>query len=116
MNAQPERVSITWQRFVEIFNDQYFPQIYRTQKEQDFITLKEWRMLVMEYEEQFTALSRFAPKLVCAEDAKCRQFEQGLDLPIRSRVSAFEITRYAELVNKSKIVERDVKELLGRWE
>ena len=64
----------------------------------------------MEYEEQFTTMSKFAPELVCAEDVKCRRFEQGLDLSFRSRVSAFENTRYAELVNKAKIVERDVKE------
>ena len=65
---------------------------------------------MVEYEEQFTALSRFAPKLVSVEDTNCRRFEQGLDLSIRSRVSAFELTRYAKLVNKAKIVERDVKE------
>ena len=41
-------------------------------------------MSVLEYEEQFTALSRFALELVSAENAKCRRFEQGLDLPIRS--------------------------------
>ena len=32
-NAQPEGVPISWQRFVDIFNDQYFPRIYRMQKE-----------------------------------------------------------------------------------
>ena len=40
MNAQPRRVPITWQQFVDIFNEQYFLRIYRTQKEQEFITLK----------------------------------------------------------------------------
>ena len=74
---------------MEIFNDQYFPHIYHTQKKQDFITLKQGRMAVMEYEEQFTILSRFAPELVSAKDTKCKRFEQGLDLSIRSRVSAF---------------------------
>ena len=69
-------------------------------------------MSIVEYEEQFTALS-LTPELVYAEDAKCRQFEQGLDLPILSHVSALEITRYAKLVNKAKIMEHVVKELLG---
>ena len=32
-NTQPEGVSITWQRFVKTFNDQYFSRIYRIQKE-----------------------------------------------------------------------------------
>ncbi|XP_057481971.1 uncharacterized protein LOC130768882 [Actinidia eriantha] len=94
---------MTWQWFLEFFNDQYFLRIYGTQKEQDFINLKQGRMTVVEYEEAFTTLSWFAPELVCAEDAKCRRFEQGLDLSIRSRVSAFEITQYVELVNKAKL-------------
>ena len=72
MNAQLEGVPITWQQFMGIFNDQYFSRIYHTQKEQEFITLKQGRMSVVEYKEQFIALSRFAPELVCAEDAKCR--------------------------------------------
>ena len=113
MNAESKGVPITWQQFMGIFNDQYFSRIYRTKKEQDFITLKQGRMSVVEYEVQFTALSRFTPELVCAEDAKCRWFERDLDLPIWSRVSAFEITRYVELVNKSKIMEHDVKEFLS---
>ena len=58
-----------------IFNDQYFPRIYHIQIEQDFISLKQGRMSMVEYEEQYIALSRFAPELVCAEDVKCRQFE-----------------------------------------
>ena len=37
MNAQPERVSITWQRFIEILNEQYFSRIYHTHKVQEFI-------------------------------------------------------------------------------
>ena len=67
-------------------------------------------MSVVEYEEKITALSRFAPKMVRAKDMKCRRFEQGLDLQIRSRVAMFEINIYSELVNKAKIAERDMME------
>ncbi|XP_057476958.1 uncharacterized protein LOC130764673 [Actinidia eriantha] len=81
-NAQPEGVPISWQRFVDIFNDQYFPRIYRMQKEQEFMSLKKGTISVGEYEEKFTALSRFAPEMVRTEELKCRRFEQGLDLQI----------------------------------
>ncbi|XP_057482041.1 uncharacterized protein LOC130768974 [Actinidia eriantha] len=76
---QPEGVLISWQRFVEIFNDQYFPRIYRMQKEQEFMSLKKRTMSIVEYEEKFIALSRFAPEMVRTEDMKCRRFEWGLD-------------------------------------
>ncbi|XP_057478100.1 uncharacterized protein LOC130765643 [Actinidia eriantha] len=115
-NAQPEGVPISWRRFVEIFNDQYFPRIYRMQKEQEFMSLKKKTMFVVEYEEKFTALSRFAPEMVHTEDMKCRQFEWGLDWQIWSRVSMFEINIYSELVNKAKIAERDVMEFQNRRE
>ncbi|GFY95012.1 hypothetical protein Acr_10g0003970 [Actinidia rufa] len=115
-NAQPEGVPMSWQRFVDIFNDQYFPRIYRMQKEQEFMSLKKGAMSVVEFEEKFTALSRFAPEMVRTEEMKCRRFEQGLDLQIRSRVSMFEINIYSELVNKAKIAERDVMEFQNRRE
>ncbi|GFY91340.1 hypothetical protein Acr_07g0015360 [Actinidia rufa] len=86
-NAQPEGVPMSWQRFVDIFNDQYFPRIYRMQKEEEFMSLKKRMMSIVEYEEKFTALSRFAPEMVRTEEMKCRRFEQGLDLQIRSRVA-----------------------------
>ncbi|GFS42100.1 hypothetical protein Acr_00g0078100 [Actinidia rufa] len=115
-NAQPEGVSMSWQRFVDIFNDQYFPRIYRMQKEQEFMSLKKGAMSVVEFEEKFTALSRFAPEMVRTEDMKCRRFEQGLDLQIRSRVAMFEINIYSDLVNKARIAEREVMELQNRRE
>ena len=64
-----------------------------------------------EYEEKFTTLSRFAPEMVRTEEMKCRRFEQGLNLQIRSRVAMFEVNIYSELVNKEKIAEHEVKEL-----
>ena len=42
------------------------------QKEQEFMSLKKVTMSVVEYEEKFTALSRFAPEIVRVEDMKCR--------------------------------------------
>ncbi|XP_057506535.1 uncharacterized protein LOC130789736 [Actinidia eriantha] len=115
-NVQPEGVPISWQRFVKIFNNQYFSCIYRMQKEQEFMSLKKRTMSVVEYEEKFIALSQFVPEMVRAEDMKCRRFEQGLDWQIRSCVSMFEINIYSELVNKAKIVERDVMEFQNRQE
>ncbi|XP_057508542.1 uncharacterized protein LOC130791418 [Actinidia eriantha] len=113
---QLEGVPISWQRFVEIFNDQYFPRIYRMQKEEEFMSLKKKTMSIVEYEKKFIALSRFAPEMVRTEDMKCRRFEQGLDWQIQSRVSMFEINIYSELVNKAKIAERDVMEFQNRRE
>ncbi|GFY90953.1 hypothetical protein Acr_07g0011490 [Actinidia rufa] len=86
------------------------------EKEQEFMSLKKRTMSVAEFEEKFIALSRFAPKMVRTEELKCRRFEQGLDWQIRSRVAMFEINIYSELVNKTKIAEREVMEFQNRRE
>ncbi|XP_057490945.1 uncharacterized protein LOC130776710 [Actinidia eriantha] len=77
---------------------EYFPHIYRMQKEQEFMSLKKGTMSMVEYEKKITALSRFALEM------------------IRSRVSMFEINIYSELVNKAKIAEQDVMEFQNRRE
>ncbi|XP_057505361.1 uncharacterized protein LOC130788623 [Actinidia eriantha] len=101
---------ITWIEFVEAFNDHYFPMAYRYEQERAFIHEKQGQISINDFEAQFTALSRFAPDLVRTEEAKCRRFLDGLNTNIRRGVEPFEITNYADLVSKAKIVEKGLKE------
>lgn len=48
---------ITWDLFVEAFLEKYFPSQVRDNMEVDFMRLKQGSRSVVEYEEQFTALS-----------------------------------------------------------
>ncbi|XP_057482044.1 uncharacterized protein LOC130768977 [Actinidia eriantha] len=65
---------------------EYFPRIYRMQKEQEFMSLKKRTMSVVAYEEKFTALSRFVPKMNRREHFKKRRFDSGTG-PSRQRSS-----------------------------
>ncbi|KAH9722450.1 Endonuclease [Citrus sinensis] len=58
---------ITWELFLEAFHEKYFPERVRYQMEADFLRLTQGTESVAEYEEQFTALSRFAHTLVANE-------------------------------------------------
>ena len=64
LRAGLQDAPITWELFLEAFHEKYFPERVRHQMEADFLKLTQGTKCVAEYEEQFTALSRFAPTLV----------------------------------------------------
>lgn len=102
---------ITWQRFVQIFLEKYFPRFMENQMELKFLELKQNSLSVAEYEAKFTELSRFVPEFVNTEEKKSRRFQQGLKPWIQNRVAIFECTDYATLVQKATIVETGVDQM-----
>ena len=78
--------------------------------EADFLNLTQGTKSVAEYEQQFTALSRFASKLVPDEDSRCRRFFEGLRPAIKSRLSVLKLTVYADMVDRAMIAERYLTE------
>lgn len=62
--------SITWAQFKERFYEKYFSANTRYNKQVDFMQLKQGAMSVEEYEQEFTKLSHFAPKMVATEKDK----------------------------------------------
>ncbi|XP_074346472.1 uncharacterized protein LOC141685258 [Apium graveolens] len=73
--------------------------------EMKFFELKQDNMVVGEYEKRFTELSRFMGEYVDSEDKRAKRFQQGLKTWLRSRVIAFELTSYAEVVQKVMVIE-----------
>ncbi|XP_074324309.1 uncharacterized protein LOC141661222 [Apium graveolens] len=92
---------ITSDRFKRMFLDKYFPRYMQTQMEMKFFELKQDNMNVGEYEKKFTELSRFVGEYVDSEEKRAKRFQQGLKPWLRSRVAAFELTTYAEVVQKA---------------
>ncbi|GFZ12689.1 hypothetical protein Acr_23g0010740 [Actinidia rufa] len=73
-----------WPRFLEVFNEEYFPEMVRDQKVQEFLNLKQGNMIVVEYNAKFIELSRYAPHIVSTESHKARRFEAGLRWNIKN--------------------------------
>ena len=67
-----------WPRFLEVFNDEYFPETIQDQKIQEFLNLKQGKITVGEYNTKFIVLCRYAPHIVSTESRKARKFEAGL--------------------------------------
>ncbi|XP_028123199.1 uncharacterized protein LOC114320263 [Camellia sinensis] len=55
---------VTWDRFLELFYDKYFPQSIRDKKVTEFETLRQGNKTIAEYEAQFAELARFAPHML----------------------------------------------------
>ncbi|KAH7855338.1 hypothetical protein Vadar_023846 [Vaccinium darrowii] len=109
---------ITWERFVKVFNDQYFPESYRFEQEAAFITLEQEKekMTVPEYEAKFNALSRYASDMVDTDEKKCRRFKAGLERNVRTRLTSYKQANYADLVDMARKVGKDVEQMLDKRE
>jgi len=51
---------MTWERFIELLDNKYYPRDVQRMKEREFLNLKQGRMTVMEYAARFNELSRFS--------------------------------------------------------
>ena len=60
----------TWEEVRELFMGKYFPVSARHIKAQEFLELKQRKMVVLEYEAKFTKLARFTDDYVATDMAK----------------------------------------------
>ena len=56
-----ENARITWDKFKEVFNETYFPEVVSDRKAREVFDLVQGSMTVEEYTAKFIDLSRFAP-------------------------------------------------------
>ena len=71
---------ITWNLFVQEFNEQFYTQFHRDQKMQEFFLLRQFEKIVTQYESKLRA--KFVPELANSEEYLCSKFEEGLSLKI----------------------------------
>ncbi|XP_074327956.1 uncharacterized protein LOC141665874 [Apium graveolens] len=62
--ALEEEGPVSWNRFIELFLERYFPDYLQNQLEVEFLELKQGEKSVLEYEAKFTELARLAPGYV----------------------------------------------------
>ena len=74
---------IPWEFFVQEFRAKYVSDMYRETKWKQFLNLKKRNLSVVEYEKEFSHLSKYAPELVLTVAFQCRQFEDGINESIK---------------------------------
>ena len=99
-----------WPRFLEVFNEEYFPEMVRDQKIQEFLNLKQGNSTVIEYNTKFIELSRYAPHIVSTESRKARRFEAGLRWNIKNQVIILRLPTHQEVLHRALIAEGSLNE------
>ncbi|XP_028071222.1 uncharacterized protein LOC114273622 [Camellia sinensis] len=102
------RQGLTWDRFLQLFHDKYFPQSMRDKKVTEFETLRQGNKTVAEYEAQFAELAQFAPHMVDTDYKKARKFEGGLRGAILDRVNMLKLPTYVDVLEMAVIAEGNI--------
>ncbi|XP_074327792.1 uncharacterized protein LOC141665704 [Apium graveolens] len=69
---------VTWERFIELFLQKYFPRHMKNQMKIKFLSLTQDNPSVADYEAKFTELERFVPDQVDTDEKRANRFQQGL--------------------------------------
>ncbi|MQM04506.1 hypothetical protein Taro_037304 [Colocasia esculenta] len=83
-------VDVTWDAFVRLFRAKFVPEHIQDKMEQEFLSLTQGSMIVLEYEVRFSELSKNAPHIVEDEHRKTKKFVMGLKPSLRMRLVAFD--------------------------
>ena len=79
---------VTWDYFVIEFSMKYVTDDYKESKWKQFLTLRQGKLIMAEYEKEFNRLSKYALESVLTEKFRCRQFEEGLHESIKRYLTA----------------------------
>ncbi|XP_059627311.1 uncharacterized protein LOC132270122 [Cornus florida] len=107
---------MNWDKFKELFYEKYFPLSKRWELKDRFLGLIQGNMSVAEYENKFTSLSRFAPKMVRDKVDKTRKFVSSLNDRMRPLITAQFIKVYSEAVERALMLEANIKDKDARRE
>ncbi|MQL72963.1 hypothetical protein Taro_005306 [Colocasia esculenta] len=83
-------VEIGWDEFVRLFRTKFVPEHIQDKMEQEFLSLTQGSMIVLEYEARFAKLLKYAPHIVADERRKVKKFVMGLRPSLRTRLVAFD--------------------------
>ena len=87
----------------------YVTDDYKELKWKQFLTLRQEKLTVDEYEKEFSHLSKYAPESVLTEKFRCRQFEEGLHESIKrylTAVTSIQVVNFYQLVQAAIKIEK----------
>ena len=99
---------ISWEFFVQELRAKYVSDMYRETKWK-FLNLKQKNLSVVEYEKEFSRLSKYALKLVLTKAFRIRKFKDGLNESIKrylALVTAFQQVNFYQLMQVAMKVEK----------
>ena len=83
--------------------------MYKETKWKQFLNLKQRNLSMVEYEKEFSHLSKFAPESVLTKAFRCRQIDDGLNESIKrylAHVTSLQQVNFYQLVQAAMKVEK----------
>ncbi|MQL83168.1 hypothetical protein Taro_015646 [Colocasia esculenta] len=105
-------VEVAWDEFVRLFRAKFVPEHIQDKMEQEFLTLTQGSMTVLEYEARFVELSKYAPHIVADECRKAKKFVMGLKPSLRSRLVTFDHRTLDEALSVACKQESEMEQYL----
>ncbi|MQL91301.1 hypothetical protein Taro_023918 [Colocasia esculenta] len=98
---------ISWQRFLEVFHGEYFPDYARHERRDQFHELVQGDLTVSQYHQRFVRLLRHVPHVAGNDQACVERFIAGLRPDLRWGVMAHMCTTLGEAVAKATALDRE---------
>ncbi|MQL71406.1 hypothetical protein Taro_003734 [Colocasia esculenta] len=105
-------VVVAWDAFVRLFRAKFVPEHVQEKMEQEFLSLTQGSMTVLEYEARFSELSKYAPHIVEDERRKTKKFVMGLKPSLRTRLVAFDHRTLDEALSAACRQEGEMEQYL----
>ncbi|MQL93290.1 hypothetical protein Taro_025934 [Colocasia esculenta] len=109
-------VDVAWDEFVRLFRAKFIPEHVQDRMEQEFLSLAQGSMTVLEYEARFSELSKYAPHIMADERRKIKKFVMGLKSSLRTRLVAFEHRTLDEALSTACRQEGEMEKYLEEKE
>ena len=101
LHMHPNENEITWENFKEGFCGAHIPKRVMKIKKKEFDELKQTAMTVLEYNSQFTLLSRYANEERMTESKKMEKFLEGLAPALKCQLVVHTFPDFKTLVDKA---------------
>ncbi|MQM22655.1 hypothetical protein Taro_055711 [Colocasia esculenta] len=105
-------VDVAWDEFVRLFRAKFVPEHIQDWMQQEFLSLTQGSMTVLEYEARFAELSKYAPHIVTDERRKAKKFMMGLKPSLRTRLVAFHHHTLGEALSAACRQEGEMQQYL----
>ncbi|MQL71236.1 hypothetical protein Taro_003566 [Colocasia esculenta] len=101
--------TITWPKFLNVFNDTFFPIQVQQVKREQFWTLQQGNSSVLEYQMRFMALSRYAPYVVSDNNMMVEYFIRGLRVELQNAIVPLMCKSVEEAAQRAATLERSIR-------
>ncbi|MQM05013.1 hypothetical protein Taro_037818, partial [Colocasia esculenta] len=105
-------IDVAWDEFVRLFRAKFVPEHVQDWMEQEFLSLAQGSMTVLEYEARFPEHSKYAPHIVADERRKTKKFVMGFKPSLRTRLVAFDQRTLDEALSAACRQEGEMEQYL----